>query len=234
MKGIQGFSSPSVLAAPNTVPILVWDECTFSSAAEVRICLSSEPAKPEAPSPKYSCYVVASVVTILTFVAIAAAIAVPVGFLSTRTIDDALQVRVAGDAKELGTRRLRVAVGLMVTPAGMANPGSGGAACVGDRPAEDFGSIIEDAFLSTLSALGAPGVQASLPDVACDSVTQTVVSTFTIEVQGADLAAAVARALETTEAEQRLASQLLDKLDLGPGLVVSQLSVDQSDGLGSA
>ncbi|GLI68331.1 hypothetical protein VaNZ11_012727 [Volvox africanus] len=224
----SGLSSPSVLAAPSTVPIFVWDECAFQSAAEVRICLSAEPAKPEVPIQRCNCSILALSAAVLTFVAIAAAVAVPITFLH-RTNDNAAQVQMAGSFESWVTIPLHVVVGLTVAskqhPASLAWNSS---ACIGHTSPGDLRSVMQDAFMTTLRVLGAPGLSTTINEIACNSTTLTSITTATVEVQGADFAAAVERALMTPEAGQHLESVLAEQLNMDLGDLVVDLVIDET------
>ncbi|GIL86256.1 hypothetical protein Vretimale_13745 [Volvox reticuliferus] len=212
MKDRSGLSSPSVLAAPNTVPILVWDECAFQSAAEVRICLSAEPAKPEVPSQRCTSSILALTAAVLTSVAIAAAVAVPMAFLH-RTNDNAVQVQTAGSFESWVTIPLHIVVGLTV--ASKQHPTTltwNSSACVGEASSGDLRSVMQNAFMTTLRVLGAPGLRTTINDIACNSTTTS--ASVIVEVPGADLAAGVERALKTPEAGEHLESALAEQLDL--------------------
>ncbi|GIL53894.1 hypothetical protein Vafri_9412 [Volvox africanus] len=225
----SGLSSPSVLAAPNTVPILVWDECAFQSAAEVRICLSAEPAKPEVPIQRCTCSILALSAAVLTFVAIAAAVAVPMTFLH-RTKDNAAQVQMAGSFESWVTIPLHIVVGLRVPsqehPTSMAWNSS---ACIGHSSLGDLRSVMQDAFMTTLRVLGAPGLSTTINEIACNSTTLTSVTTVTVEVPGANFAAAVERALKTPEAGQHLESVLAEQLDMDLADLVVYLEVIETN-----
>ncbi len=54
--------------------------------------------------------------------------------------------------------------------------------------------------------------------------------TLTVDVQGPELAAAVARALTTTETELLLASVIAEKLNLPSAVAVDELDVDTEEG----
>lgn len=58
--------------------------------------------------------------------------------------------------------------------------------------------------------------------------TSTTLSMLEIDVQGADFATAVARALQSTQAQRRLESLLVDSLQ-AQDLVINQLIVDEPD-----
>ncbi|EFJ46042.1 hypothetical protein VOLCADRAFT_93531 [Volvox carteri f. nagariensis] len=109
-----------------------------------------------------------------------------------------------------------------------AGPSGNGSACAGVRSAVDLRSAMEDALPRTLQVLGATGVNATIGDFACNSMTLTFVSTTALTVQGGDMAAAVARALSSPVAEQQLESLLAQELDL-TDLVVSLVVEEPSD-----